>query len=104
MLHQKLPVLLAVLLLMARGSLAQGQSTPAQRPKPEPDYQEVNVPVPRAVSLVTDVVRVLLFRNEDTNKVQALIDRRRARSEKRDQSLSVSIPRTKLTKALGLVE
>ena len=62
------------------------------------------MPVPRAVSLVTDVMRVLLFRNEDTNKVQALIDRRRARSEKRDQSLSVSIPRTKLTKALGLVE
>ena len=60
--------------------------------------------MPRAVSLVTDVMRVLLFRNEDTNKVQALIDRRRARSEKRDQSLSVSIPRTKLTKALGLVE
>ena len=96
MLHQQLPVLLAALLLMAKGSLAQGQS--------EPDYQEVNVSVPRAVSLVTDVVRVLLFRDEDTDKIQALIDRRRARSKKRDQSLSVSIPRIKLTNALGLVE
>lgn len=89
---------------MAKGSLVQGQSTPAQRPKPEPDYQGVNVPVPRAVSLVINVVRVLLFRNEDTNKVQKLINWRRARSEKRDQDLSVSIPRTKLTKALELVE
>ena len=89
---------------MAKGSLVQGQSTPAQRPKPEPDYQEVNVPMPRAVSLVINVVRVLLFRNEDTNKVQKLINWRRARSEKRDQGLSVSIPRTKLTKPLELVE
>ena len=53
---------------------------------------------------MTDVVRVLLFRNEGTDKVQALIDRWRTRSKKHGQSLSISILRTKLAKTLELIK
>ena len=104
MLRKKLPVLLAALLLKGTSSLAQSQPAPGPPPPPDPDYQEVSVPVPRAVSLLTDVARVLLSRNENSNKVQALIDRRKARSEKRDQNINFSIPKNRLTRTLGLVE
>jgi hypothetical protein len=63
------------------------------------------VQVRRAMSLVTDVVRVLFsYNDEGRDKVQPLIARRRARSEKRDQNLNISVPRNKLTRTLGLVD
>lgn len=102
---KKLPVLLVALLLKAASSAAQSAATPVQPPPPNPDYQEVSMPVPRAVSLVTDVVRVLFSHDDEgRDKVQALIARRRARSEKRDQNLNISVPRNKLTRILGLVD
>jgi predicted secreted protein len=104
MLSKKLPVLLVALLLKAASSAAQGPAAPPP-PPPSPDYQEVSVPVPRGVSLVTDVVRVLFSHDDEgRDKVQALIARRRARSEKRDQNLNISVPRNKLTRTLGLVD
>jgi len=99
---QKLPILLTALLLRAVSSAAQTHAPPV--PPPAPGYAQVSVPVPRAVSLVVDVAKVLFSRESGTDKVQALIDRRRTRSERRDQSLSISIPKNKLTRTLGLVE
>ena len=102
--RKKLPILFAALVLKATNSLAQSQSAP---PPPAPratDYEQVSVPVPRAVTLITDVARVLLARDAGPDKVQALIDRRRARSEKREQSLVINVPRNKLTRSLGLVD
>jgi hypothetical protein len=97
---KKLFVLLLTLLLKAGSSKAQ-----TANPPPEPDYQQVSVPVPRAVSLLSDVASVLLTRDPDgKGKVQALLDRRKERSEKRDQSLKLSIPKNGLTRTLGLVE
>ncbi|GAB3869559.1 hypothetical protein GCM10028824_16750 [Hymenobacter segetis] len=97
---RKLPILLPFLLLRAGGALAQTQPPPS----PDPDYEQVSVPVPRAVSLIADAASVLFSRNEDENKVQALVDRRRERSKKGDQSLRFTIPKNKLTRTLGLVE
>lgn len=97
---RKLPLLLPFLLLRAGGALAQTQP-PAP---PTPDYEQVSVPVPRAVSLIADVASVLFSRSEGDNKVQALVDRRRERSKKGDQSLRFTIPKNKLTRTLGLVE
>lgn len=100
MLLRKLPVLLPFLLLRAGGALAQ-----TQPPLPsEADYEQVSVPVPRAVSLIADAASVLFSRNEEVNKVQALVDRRRERSKKGDQSLRFTIPKNRLTRTLGLVE
>jgi hypothetical protein len=97
---KKLVVLLAALLLKAASSKAQTAQPPSN-----PDYQQVSVPVPRAVSLLSDVASVLLTRDPDgKGKVQALLDRRKERSEKRDQSLRLSIPKNGLTRTLGLVE
>src|SRR5688572_13592388 len=101
---KKLPVLLAALLLKVTSSLAQGTPAPATPPPPDPDYQQVSVPVPRAVSLISDVAIVLFSRDTNKDKVQDLVDRRRARSEKRDQSLLITVPRNKLTRTLGLVD
>ena len=100
--RKKLLILLAALLLKVTSSPAQSRPSPALRPATSTDYQEVRVPVPRAVSLLTDVAKVLLSR--EPGKVQALIDKRRARSEKGDQSLTISIPKNKVTQNLGLVE
>lgn len=97
---RKLPFLLPFLLLRAGGALAQTQPPPPS----DPDYEQVSVPVPRAVSLIVDAASVLFSRNEDENKVKALVDRRRERSRKGDQSLRFTIPKNKLTRTLGLVE
>ena len=99
---RKLPILLTLLLLWAASSAAQSVAPPA--PPPAPAYEQVSVPVPRAVSLVVDVARVLFSRETSADKVQALIDRRRTRSERRDQSLTIPVPKNRLTRTLGLVE
>jgi hypothetical protein len=102
---KKLPVLLIALLFKATGSLAQSQPSPTATPARDPDYEEVSLPVPRAVSLLADVAQTLFSRdNEGKGKVQDLIDRRHARSEKRDQNLTITVPRNGLTRTLGLVE
>ena len=62
------------------------------------------MPVPRAVTLITDVAKVLLSRDEKKDKVQTLIDKRRARSAKGDQNLTITIPKNALTRTLGLVD
>jgi hypothetical protein len=103
--QKKLPLLLAALVFKATSSLAQSQPTPARPSAADPDYQQVTVPVPRAVSLVTDVASALFSRSPDgKSKVQDIMDRRRKRSESGDQSLKVSIPKNGLTRTLGLVE
>ncbi|MBJ6108213.1 hypothetical protein JAO73_04275 [Hymenobacter sp. BT523] len=103
--RKKLPLLLVALACKVSSSMAQSQPTPARQPAPDPDYQELTVPVPRAVSLVTDVAAALFSRSpEGKNKVQDIVDRRRKRSETGDQSLKVSIPKNGLTRTLGLVE
>ena len=101
---KKLPVLLAALLLKVTSSVAQSAPTPAVPPRSNPGYQEVSVPVPRAVTLVTDVAKVLFSRDDSQNKVQTLIEKRRTRSEKRDQNLTITIPRNVFTRTLGLVD
>ncbi|OGX80883.1 hypothetical protein BEN47_06425 [Hymenobacter lapidarius] len=84
--------------------MAQQSPPPAVPPRPDPGYQEVSVPVPRAVTLITDVAKVMLSRDDRQDKVQTLIDKRRARSEKREQSLTITIPRNAFTRTLGLVD
>lgn len=101
MLLRKLPFLLPFLLLRAGEALAQTQPPP---PPPEPQYEQVTVPVPRAVSLLADAASVLFSRNETENKVQALVNRRRERSAKGDQSIRITLPKNRLTRTLGLVE
>ncbi|MBF9222067.1 hypothetical protein [Hymenobacter ruricola] len=103
--RKKLPLLLVALAFKATSSLAQSQPTPARPPAPDPDYEQVTVPVPRAVSLVTDVAAALFSRNpEGKSKVEDIMDRRRKRSETGDQNVRLSIPRNGLTRTLGLVE
>ena len=101
MLKKKLPVTLAALLLKATASL--GQTAPAP-PPPAANEQQVSVPVPRAVSLLADVVGVLVSRNEGQDKVQTLLERRRKRSQKGPQTIDFSVPKNKLTRALGLAD
>jgi hypothetical protein len=101
---KKLPVVLVALLLKATSSLAQTPAAPKAAPRPEPDYQEVRVPVPRAVTLLTDVASALLSRSSEKSKVQDLLDRRRARSLKGEQSLVITVPKNKFTQTVGLVE
>lgn len=96
--------LLIALLLKGASSLAQSQSAPVPAAPRAPEYEQVSVPVPRAVTLVADVARILLGRDVGPDKVQALIERRHARSEKREQSLTIRVPRNRLTRGLGLVE
>ncbi|GAA4054031.1 hypothetical protein GCM10022409_46380 [Hymenobacter glaciei] len=92
------------MLLKASASLA--QTAPATPPAPPPaaNEQQVSVPVPRAVSLLADVVGVLVSRNEGQDKVQALIERRRERKKKGPQSIDFSVPKNRLTRALGLAD
>ncbi|MBF9236696.1 hypothetical protein I2I05_04750 [Hymenobacter sp. BT683] len=92
------------MLLKVTSSLAQGTPVPAPRVRPDPDYQQVSVPVPRAVSLITDVASVLFSRDANKDKVQDLIERRRIRSEKQDQSVTITLPKNRLTRSLGLVD
>ena len=104
MLRKKLPVLVVALLLKAANAVAQSQPPPATPPS-DADYQQVSVPVPRAVSLLADVAGVLFSRdNQGKDKVDALVERRRQRSEKRDQSVNLSIPKNRLTRVLGLTD
>ena len=103
--RKKLPLLFAALVFKTTSSMAQSQPTPARQQPSDPDYQQVTVPVPRAVSLVTDVAAALFSRTPDgKSKVQEIVDRRRKRSETGDQTLKVSIPKNGLTRTLGLVE
>lgn len=109
MTRPKLPVLLAALLLRAASGAAQSTQPAAPlpaavAPPTDPAYEEVRVPVPRAVALLVDVGRVIFSRNSAPDKVQDLIDKRRARSERRDQTLTVTVPKNKFTRSLGLVE
>ena len=98
---KKLSVLVIALLLKA----AIGRAQNASPPPPTPDYQQISVPVPRAVSLLTDVASALFTRDPDgKDKVQVLLDRRRERSIKNDQSFNFSLPKNRLTRILGLVE
>ena len=92
--------LLAALLFKAGSGLAQSPPPPA----PDPGYQQVSVAVPRAIMLLTDVAKVLFSREAGQDKVQALIERRRARAEKREQGLTISVPKNRLTRTLGLVD
>ena len=102
--YKKPAALLVVLLLQGNGTRAQAPAGSPPPPQAEPSYQRVSVPVPRAVTLATDVLRVLLAPDDGSNKVQALIDRRRARSKKGEQSLVFRVPNNGLTRGLGLVE
>ena len=99
--RQKLLVLLVALLFKSTSSRAQDGPTPVPAASPT---QQLVVPVPRAVSLLADVAAVLFTRDTNKSKVQALIDRRRARSEKDDQSLHITVPKNRLTRTLGVVE
>ena len=101
MLPKKMFPVLAALLLKAGSSVAQ---TAPPAPPPPPNEQQVTVPVPRAVSLLADVVGVLVSRNEGQDKVQTLLERRRKRSEKGPQTIDFSVPRNRLTRALGLAD
>ena len=102
--RKKLPVLLAALLLKV--TAGQGQTAPATPPPPPAaaTQQQVSVPVPRAVSLLADVVGVLVSRNEGQDKVQTLLERRRERTKKGPQTIDFSVPKNKLTRALGLTD
>ena len=101
--RKKLPLLLAASLLQATTSLA--QTLPATQPTPPAaTEQQVSVPVPRALSLLADVVGVLVSRNEGQDKVQTLLERRRERSQKGSQTIDFSLPKNKLTRALGLAD
>lgn len=98
--------MLAAALLKTTSSLAQNQPL-AAAPPARPDrssYEDVSVPVPRAVTLLSDVLGVLVSRNEGQDKVTALIARRRERAKKGGQDLHISLPKNRLTRSLGLVE
>jgi hypothetical protein len=102
MLPRKLFSLFAALLLKASSSAAQTAPVPPPAPPPAPNEQQVTVPVPRAVSLLADVVGVLVSRNEGQDKVQTLLERRRERSRKGPQTIDFKVPKNRLTRALGL--
>ena len=101
MLPKKLFSVLAALLLKASSSVAQ---TAPPAPPPAANEQQVAVPIPRAVSLLADVVGVLVSRNEGQDKVQTLLERRRERNRKGPQTIDFSVPKNRLTRALGLAE
>jgi len=104
MLPKKLLSLLAAFLLKAGSILAQTAPPATVPPPPAANTQQVSVPVPRAISLLADVVGVLVSRNEGQDKVQTLLDRRQERSKKGPQTIDFSVPRNKLTRALGLAD
>ncbi len=104
MLPKKLFSLLAALLLKASSSAAQTTPVPPAAPPAPTNEQQVNLPVPRAVSLLADVVGVLVSRNEGQDKVQTLLERRRERNRKGLQTIDFSVPKNRLTRALGLAD
>jgi len=104
MLPKKLLSLLAAFLLKAGSILAQTAPPATVPPPPAANTQQVSVPVPRAISPLADVVGVLVSRNEGQDKVQTLLDRRQERSKKGPQTIDFSVPRNKLTRALGLAD
>ena len=97
--------MLAAALLKTTSSLAQNQPLAAAPPaRPDRSYEDVSVPVPRVVTLLSDVLGVLVSRNEGQDKVTALIARRRERAKKGGQDLHISLPKNRLTRSLGLIE
>ena len=104
MLPKKPLSLLAAFLLKAGSSLAQTAPPATGPPPPDANTQQVSVAVPRAISLLADVVGVLVSRNEGHDKVQTLLNRRQERSKKGPQTVDFIIPRNKLTRALGLAD
>lgn len=104
MLPKKLFSVVAALLLKAGSSLAQTAPPTPVTPPPSTNEQQVSVPVPKAVSLLADVVGVLVSRNEGQDKVQTLLERRRERTKKGPQTIDFNVPKNKLTRALGLTD
>jgi hypothetical protein len=102
--RKKLPVLLAATLLKLTAGWAQTAPPVPAAPPPAAKEQQVSVPVPRAVSLLADVVGVLVSRTEGQDKVQTLLERRRERSKKGPQTVDFSVPKNRLTRALGLAD
>ena len=102
--RKKLPVLLAATLLKVTAGLGQAAPAAPVPPAAPAKEQQVSVPVPRAVSLLADVVGVLVSRNEGQDKVQTLLERRRERSRKGPQTIDFSVPKNGLTRALGLAD
>jgi hypothetical protein len=102
--RKKLPVLLAATLLKLTAGWAQMAPPVPAAPPPAAKEQQVSVPVPRAVSLLADVVGVLVSRTEGQDKVQTLLERRRERSKKGPQTVDFSVPKNRLTRALGLAD
>jgi len=92
-----LALLLPMLLLVAAKAQAQTAPTPA-RPANE---VAVTVPVPRALVLVGDCVRVLFSRSDGQDKLQELLARRRARINQ-PEGVSIKLPKNQLTRSLGL--
>ncbi len=90
------------MLLKATASL--GQAATTVPPSAAATEQQVSVPVPRAVSLLVDVVGVLVSRNEGQDKVQTLLERRRERNKKGPQTIDFSVPKNRLTRTLGLAD
>ena len=100
---KKLPVLLAALLCQAGSGLAQTAAPPPPTPPARP--VAVNVPVPRAMILLSDCAQVLLSRDDTgKGKIQTLLDRRRARSARREEGVTVTLPNNIITRTLGLAE
>ena len=91
-------------MLKAGSSLAQTTAPPLAVPPPAANMQQVNMPVPRAISLLGDVVDVLISRNEGQDRVQTLLERQHKRSKKGPQTVDFSVLRNKLTRALGLAD
>ena len=102
---KKLFSLIAALLLKAGSGLAQTAPPPVPAPAPAaPKEQQVSVPVPRAVSLLADVVGVLVSHNEGQDKVETLLEKRRERKKKGPQTIDFSVPKNGFTRALGLTD
>ncbi|WP_157781186.1 hypothetical protein [Hymenobacter sedentarius] len=55
--------------MLVKVSSSLAQAAPAAAPAPAPDYEEVSVPVPRAISLITDMTKVVLSREPGRDKV-----------------------------------
>ncbi|GAB3736702.1 hypothetical protein GCM10027594_17640 [Hymenobacter agri] len=91
-------------MLKAGSSLAQTAPPSPATPPPPANEQQVSVPVPRAVSLLVDVVSVLASRTEGQDKVQTLLERRRERKKKGEQTIDFSVPKNRLTRVLGLTD
>ena len=104
MVPRKLLSFLTVFLLKAGSSIAQTAPPPPTPPPPAANVQQVSVAVPRAVSLLADVVGVLVSHNQGQDKVQTLMERRRERSRKGAQTIYFSVPKNALTRVLGLAD